>query len=240
MTTSLVRAAVLADVNRRFTHRHASVTVFRGLDLAVTRGERLAVIGAEGSGKSTLLRLLAGLLLADKGFVRVRDRRGHLVDPALEPGTCAAVLDGIHGLHGRLTVGENERWQAARDGTDPDAAERATDPWLDRLGIAPLRHCLVEGLPKAAQQKTALACAFSLRRPLLLLDDPTPLLDVEARALLAQIVRERAESGQTVIVSTHDHAWRALLDARCVEIPPGARGIRPVQQDAEARAQRPA
>jgi ABC-2 type transport system ATP-binding protein len=224
---------VLADVNRSFSNRHGTVPVFRGLDLVVTRGERVAVVGPNGSGKSTLLRLLAGLLLADRGFVRVRDLRGEFVDPAHVPGTCAAVFDGGRTLHGRLTVGENVRWQAARDGADPEAAARAVEPWLDRFDLLERRHQLVAGLSKGTQQKVALACALSLKRPLLLLDEPTTLLDEDACGLLAQIVRERGDAGQTVIVATHDHPWRARIDARSVEIAPDARGVRPVTIEAE-------
>jgi ABC-2 type transport system ATP-binding protein len=224
---------VLADVNRSFSNRHGTVPVFRGLDLVVTSGERVAVVGPNGSGKSTLLRLLAGLILANKGFVRVRDRRGELVDPARVPGTCAAVFDGGRVLHGRLTVAENVRWQAARDGGDPEAAERATEPWLDRFDLLPRRRELVASLSKGTQQKIALACALSLRRPLLLLDEPTTLLDEDACTLLAQVVRERAGGNQTVIVATHDHPWRAQIDARSVEISPDARGVRPVSSHAQ-------
>lgn len=224
MTLSLHRAVVLADVARGFVSRGRTVPVFRALEFAVTCGDRVALIGPNGSGKSTLLRLIAGLVSPDSGVVRVRDRCGMLVDPARRPGTCAAVLDGGRSLHGRLTIRENARYLAALDGLRAGAGERAVAPWLERFGLFGRFDDLAQTLSKGMQQKAAIALALSLPRPLLLLDEPTTLLDEAACHLLATILRERSQAGQTLIVATHDHVWRSRLEARSVALRPSGAG----------------
>jgi ABC-2 type transport system ATP-binding protein len=214
-------AVVLTAVAKTFIGLRRPTPVFANLDLALARGELLAVVGANGSGKSTLIRLVAGLLLPDAGSVRVRDGGGKLVDPARRAGTCSAVLDGSRGLYWRLTIAENLRYQATLNAAAPACGLSAAEPWLERFGLAERRDDLVQSLSKGTQQKIAIVAALTFARPLLLLDEPTTLLDEASCALLARVLRERAAAGQTVVVATHDRDFLARLGARCLAIEPG-------------------
>jgi len=216
-------AVVLTAVAKTFAGRRRPTPVFAGLDLALARGEMLAVLGANGIGKSTLIRLIAGLLLPDAGLVRVRDRTGLLVDPARRSGTCSAVFDGSRGLYWRLTVAENLRYQAALNAVAPRPGLRAAEPWLERFGLAAKRDELVQSLSKGTQQKIAIVAALTFAKPLLLLDEPTTLLDEASCALLAQVLRERCDGGQTVVVATHDREFVTHLGARRLAIEPEGR-----------------
>jgi ABC-2 type transport system ATP-binding protein len=214
-----VRPAVLfAAVSKTFAGHRRPTPVFAGLDLAIGRGERLAVLGANGIGKSTLIRLAAGLLLPDAGLVRVRDRTGALVDPVHRAGTCSAVLDGSRGLYWRLTVAENLRYQAALNAVAPGSGLRAAEPWLERFGLGKQRDELVQSLSKGTQQKIAIVAALAFAKPLLMLDEPTTLLDEASCLLLARVLRERSEAGQTIVVATHDREFVAHLGARRLAI----------------------
>ena len=213
-------AVMLTAVAKTFPGHRRSMPVFTRLDLAIARGERLAVLGANGSGKSTLLRLIAGLLLPDAGMVRVRDRTGALVDPARRAGTCSAVLDGGRGLSWRLTVAENLRYLAALDGLAPDIGLRGAQPWLERFGVSAKGDELVQSLSKGTQQKIAIVAALAFAKPLLLLDEPTTLLDDASCLLLAQVLRERSDAGQTIVVATHDREFVANLRAHRLGIEP--------------------
>jgi ABC-2 type transport system ATP-binding protein len=206
-------AVVLTAVTKTFAGRRQPIPVFEDLDLSIARGEILTVVGANGSGKSTLIRLIAGLLLPDGGTVRVRERLGAFVDPARHAGTCSAVFDGSRGLYWRLTVAENLRYQASMNAVAPAPGLRAAEPWLDRFGLASKRDELVQTLSKGTQQKIAIACALAFAKPLLLLDEPTTLLDEASCALLADILHERSAAGQTIIVATHDRDFVARLGA---------------------------
>jgi ABC-2 type transport system ATP-binding protein len=228
-------AVAMAGVSKTFVGRRRPVPVFDGLDLTIARGELLAIVGANGSGKSTLIRLIAGLLLPDAGTVRVRERRGRLVDPARHPGTCSAVFDGSRGLYWRLTTAENLRYQAALNAVEPALGLRVAGPWLERFGLAAQRDELVQTLSKGTQQKLALVCALTFAKPLLLLDEPTTLLDEPSCGLLAAILRERAAAGQTVILATHDRDFVARTAATRLAIDLG-HGVRRLDEPVPANA----
>ena len=147
---------------------------------------------------------------------------GTLVDPARHPGTCAAVLDGGRGLYGRLTITENLRYLAALNGVDPAAGVRAAKPWLERLGLAARRDELVQALSKGMQHKAALTCALANTAPLLLLDEPTTLLDDASCITLADILREAGAAGRTIVVATHDRDFIVRTGACRVHIEPPA------------------
>jgi ABC-2 type transport system ATP-binding protein len=206
-------AVLMTAVAKTFAGRVRPAAVFEGLELAIAPGELVAITGANGSGKSTLIRLIAGLALPDAGLIRVRDPDGALVDPARCPGTCAAVFDGGRGLYGRLTLAENLRYFAALNGIAPAAGVRAAEPWLEAFGLTTRRDELVQTLSRGTQHKAALVGALAHPAPLLLLDEPTTLLDEAACALLADVLRESSAAGRTVIVATHDRDFVARTAA---------------------------
>jgi len=197
----------LRSVSKRFAGRRNASVVFSELDLDIARGELVTVSGPNGCGKSTLLRLIAGLLLPDAGTVSVCDGTGRAVDPARRAGTCSAVFEGGRGLYWSLTVEENLRYLAALNGLAPGPAVAAMRPWLEHFGIGAKAGELVRSLSKGTQQKLAIVAALGVDRPLLLLDEPSTLLDEDTRARLAETLRTRGAGGQTVVLVTHDREF---------------------------------
>ena len=197
----------LRSVSKRFAGRRRSMAVFSALDLDIARSELVTVTGPNGCGKSTLLRLIAGLLLPDAGSVGVRDGDGAVVDPSRRAGTCAAVFEGGRGLYWSLTVEENLRYQAALNGMAPGPAVVAMRPWLAHFGLADKGDELVRNLSKGTQQKLAIVAALGIERPVLLLDEPSTLLDEDACMRLAELLRARSADGQTIVLATHDRAF---------------------------------
>ena len=218
------------EVFKTYRLGRVDVPVLRGASLAVREGECVAVLGASGSGKSTLLHLLGGLDRADrqpidvdaanhvshrgralKGFSageldRYRRRTVgfvfqfyHLLP---ELSVLQNVLIAAMVLHGRL--GYMRRAGELR--------ERATG-LLDRLGLAHrLRHRPVE-LSGGERQRVAIARALINQPELLLADEPTGNLDQKTGAsILDAMMALRSETGQTMVIVTHDPATAQRAD----------------------------
>jgi thiamine transport system ATP-binding protein len=186
--------------------RFGPVPALDGVDLAVDRGERLAVLGASGSGKTTLLRAVAGLQPIDGGRVLIEDRDVTAVPPHRR-GVGLMFQDGL--LFAHLSVVDNVAYGLRRQGRSPrDARAQAAD-WLDRVGLGPERFAdrPVTDLSGGEQQRVALARTLAPEPSLLLLDEPFASLDPVLRGRLADDVRGIAERhGTTVVTVTHDAA----------------------------------
>lgn len=173
--------------------------VLRGLDLTVARGEVRALLGANGCGKSTILQVVAGVLRPQRG----RARNACSADQALLPQSPKAVLAC------ETVRGELMEWSTSSGRYG--AAE--VDAALARLGLAECAERHPYDLSGGQQQLLALEKLLLVRPRLLLLDEPTKGLDLEARAAVARRVRAAASDGATVLLATHDAAFvRAVAE----------------------------
>ena len=168
------------------TRRFGEFTAVDRADLAVSPGEVVGVLGANGAGKTTLMRMILGLLPPSDGAVRLfgappsrsaRRRTGY-------------VPQGL-GLWHDLTADENLAFAAAVFGVAAADAPNGTGARL------------VRDLPLGLQRRVAFAVALQHRPELLVLDEPTSGVAPLARARLWDAIREQAESGTAVLVTTH-------------------------------------
>jgi ABC-2 type transport system ATP-binding protein/ribosome-dependent ATPase len=174
---------------RHVTRRFGSFTAVDDVSMQVQPGEVVGLLGANGAGKTTLIRMLLGLIAVTSGRVELlggppdRERRRRL----------GYVPQGL-GLYGDLTVRENLSFSARAYG----AAEPALPPALTgRAGL------LVRELPLGAQRQVAFLAALAHSPEVLVLDEPTSGVDALARAALWDTIREQAERGAGVLVTTH-------------------------------------
>jgi ATP-binding cassette, subfamily F, member 3 len=182
--------------------------IFRGVDLAVGKGEKLAVVGPNGAGKTTLLRVMAGQLPPGEG----RRTAGHLVVPGYQSQETADTMDRT-----RTCL---ETLKAAA----PDASEAEVRTLLGGFGFSgEAAEKRVEVL--SGGERIRLAFARILVRPpnLLLLDEPTTHLDVESREALQEAIG--AYEGTVVLVS-HDVAFVRAVAQGIVAVSPGGGGVR--------------
>jgi putative ABC transport system ATP-binding protein len=192
------------------------LTILDGIELAVRRGEFVAVLGPSGSGKSTLLALMAGLDRPSSGEVLFEGRR---IDrwsedrlALLRRHKIGFVFQSFQ-LLGTLTARENVLLPMELLGFE-DARGRA-DELLGAVGLSERGHHYPTQLSGGEQQRVALARAFAPRPALLLADEPTGNLDgATGRMLLDMLVAMRAEEGATLVLVTHDPAVAALADRR--------------------------
>jgi osmoprotectant transport system ATP-binding protein len=186
------------------------------LELAIRRGETVAVIGESGAGKSTLLRLVLGLAAPDRGLVRVGGAPVRPEDDAHRRRIGYVVQGG--GLFPHLTAGENATLVARHLRWAPRRVERRL---ADLLALARLQPGVADRYPRELSggqaQRVSLVRALFLDPEVLLLDEPLGALDPLTRALLQQDLRRAfSELGKTVVLVTHDLAEASYLARRLV------------------------
>jgi iron(III) transport system ATP-binding protein len=195
-------AVDIERVVRRFGPR----TAVDGVDLAVARGEFLALLGPSGCGKTTLLRLLAGFDAPDAGTIRIGGRvvaGGGTMVPAEERGI--GMVFQSYALWPHMTVRENVDY-ALRIRRLP-AAERTrrTDQALAAVGLSDRAEGRPETLSGGQRQRVALARCLAMAPALVLMDEPLANLDVHLRdALQAEFRRLHRQLGAMVVPVT----WR--------------------------------
>ncbi|MET0788553.1 MAG: ABC transporter ATP-binding protein [Cellulomonas sp.] len=173
-----------------------------GIDLQVPRGAVYGFIGPNGSGKTTTIRMLLGL-------VRPTSGRAYLLgEPMPEAG--AVVLPRVGALvegpafHPYLTGRANLGRLDASDATaDPRTATRRADEALERVGLGAAATKPYRQYSLGMKQRLGLAAALLRPRELLVLDEPTNGLDPQGTREVRNLVRELAEQGTTVLVSSH-------------------------------------
>ncbi len=174
--------------------------LFVEVDVRAPPGLALILTGRNGSGKSTLLRALAGLNEPIAGTV---SWNGATVTPGSSAWRATLAYAGHKSGHkDDLSVAENLELACALDGSDVDAS--GCIQALERVGLRRRRALQVKRLSQGQKQRLTLARLSLSRRPLWLLDEPSAALDTDARALLADILREHLERGGVAVVATHD------------------------------------
>ena len=184
---------------RGITKRFGRVRALAGVDVQF-RGGRVAVVtGPNGSGKSTLLAIVGTLAQPTTGEVLHGDLGRDL--PRIR--ACLGWVGHESLCYADLTGRENVELTARLHGLDPEAAFRDAQERFD-LGIFADRA--VRTYSRGQRQRIALARALVHRPALLLLDEPSAGLDLDAVKTLCRVVREEAARGATVVVITHDAA----------------------------------
>lgn len=183
------------------------VSVLSRVDLEITPGEFVAVIGPSGSGKSTLLNLLGLLEPADAGEVWFDDERvSHLSRRAQcrVRGTAIGFVFQSFLLIEELTALENVLLAARYVGRDRADAEAQAIALMERLEVAHRRGHYPSQLSGGEQQRVAYCRAVLNNPPLLLADEPTGSVDDEhAQAILAELRGRVRERGTSVLLVTH-------------------------------------
>ena len=191
----------------------SDLVILRDIDLDVTPGEALAVVGASGSGKSTLLALLAGLDTPSAGRVHLDGQDLFALDEDQRAELRGRLLGFVFQsfqLLPALTALENVMLPLELAGrADAEDLARAM---LGRVGLGERLHHYPKHLSGGEQQRVALARAFVVRPKLLLADEPTGSLDAQSgNAVISLLFELNREQGTTLILVTHDEA----LAARC-------------------------
>lgn len=194
-----------------------SQNVLNGLDLAVTQGETLAVLGRSGTGKSVLLKLMIGLQQPDSGSIRIHGQEivGLASDQLRGIRKKIGFLFQSAALYDSLTVEQNVAFPLQRH-TDLSAAERRRKvrELLASVGLDKDFDKLPSDISGGMHKRVGLARALALSPEILLFDEPTAGLDpITAGEIGELILKQQKERNMTSIIVTHDlHSARAIAD----------------------------
>ncbi|MEU4831369.1 ABC transporter ATP-binding protein [Streptosporangium sp. NPDC023615] len=194
------------------------------VDLDVGAGETVAIMGPSGCGKSTLLHLLGGLDRPSGGEVSLNGRRvddiGEKALARMRRTAVGFVFQSFH-LMEELTAVENVELPALLSGRPPRAARRRAEELLERVGLADRARFLPSALSGGQRQRVAVARALSNEPSVVLADEPTGNLDSAATLDVLRLFEGLHESGQTLVVVTHDARIAATAD-RLISMRDGA------------------
>ncbi|MBW8703840.1 Daunorubicin/doxorubicin resistance ATP-binding protein DrrA [Streptomyces sp. MBT84] len=173
---------------------YGAVRAVDGVDMRIAQGETVALLGRNGAGKSTTISLLLGLVQADEGTVELF---GTAPERSVLAGRVGAMLQDSRAVP-RVTVRELVSFVEGRYPAPMPVAQA-----LELAGITDLAGRRVDRLSGGQTQRVRYAVALAGNPSLLVLDEPTAALDVEARHSFWRSMREYAGLGRTVLFSTH-------------------------------------
>lgn len=201
---------------RGLTKRFGALVAVDKVDLEVPRRNVYGFLGPNGSGKSTTIRMLCGLLTPSAGEIEVLGLR--IPEQAEELRTRIGYMTQKFSLFEDLTVRENLEFLAAVQGLAKPAAKARIDELVGQYHFQDRQKQLAGTMSGGQKQRLALAAAVIHKPELLFLDEPTSAVDPESRRDFWEKLFELADTGTTILVSTHymDEAERchrlAILD----------------------------
>ncbi|WON78086.1 glutamine ABC transporter ATP-binding protein GlnQ [Serratia sp. UGAL515B_01] len=197
--------------------------VLHNIDLKITQGEVVVIIGPSGSGKSTLLRCInkleeitSGELVVDG--LKVNDPK---VDDRLIRQEAGMVFQQFY-LFPQLTALENVAFGPIRvRGMKKDAAQKQARELLAKVGLAERAHHYPSELSGGQQQRVAIARALAVKPKMMLFDEPTSALDPELRHEVLKVMQDLAEEGMTMVIVTHEVGFAEKVASRLIFIDKG-------------------
>ncbi len=212
----------LTDVTKRYDSDAAPAV--DQVSIAIAQGEAVSIMGPSGSGKSTLLNLIAGLDRPTSGEVRVGDQR---VDKLSETGVArfrrrqVGMIFQFFNLLEDMTVADNVILPAQLAGMKTKPARARTGELLTALRIEKHADAYPARLSGGQRQRVAIARALVNRPPLLIADEPTGALDSATGEEIGELLLDLNESGQTLILVTHNPDLAARYTHRVIQLTDG-------------------
>jgi ABC-2 type transport system ATP-binding protein len=215
VSSSPIGSVVLAvdALQKGFRTGKGLLQVVRGVSFTLQRGEVFALLGPNGAGKTTTIKMIARLVLPDEGTIQIAGKDIRHA-PTESSGRLGAVLEGNRNVYWRLTARENLLYFAALHRVPRRKAAARAQELLAALDLESKSEALAQTLSRGMQQKLAIACALIHEPELLLLDEPTLGLDLDAADRIQAQVRAVTKAGTGVLLTTHQMDLAEVLADR--------------------------
>jgi len=186
---------------RNLVKKYGDKTAVDDVSLDVYGGEIFGFVGPNGAGKTTTIKAIVGLLRPTTGAIRVA---GYDVQQQpLQAKAASGYVPDQPNLYPKLTGRELLRFVADLYGVAPDQVDRRVDELLRLFDLAPAADDTIDSYSHGMRQKTSLAAALVHDPKVLVLDEPTVGLDPKSARLIKDILRQMADRGAAVFLSTH-------------------------------------
>ena len=198
-----MNAIEIESLSKTYRKSRRPMNAVAGIDLSVEAGQVFGLLGPNGAGKTTTIKMMCGLVTPSSGSVRLngydvaRQRRHAMAQ-------IGVVLEGTRNVYWRLSTWQNLLYFGRLKGQRGDAFRSRAEWLIKNFDLWDRRNDEVRELSRGMQQKVAVACALVADAPIILLDEPTLGLDVQAARLVKKWIGQLvAESGKTVVLTTH-------------------------------------
>ena len=194
------------------------VDVLKGIDMQVTAGEVVAIIGSSGSGKSTMLRCINLLEMPTGGDILWHGKNIQTeIDSLYKYRASVGMVFQQFNLYNNLTVLQNCTLPQIKVlGRSKAEAEKIAKDYLDRVGMLPYQNARPAQISGGQKQRVAIARALAMNPEVLLFDEPTSALDPEMVGEVLEVMRQLAKEGMTMLVVTHEMAFARDVSSRVV------------------------
>lgn len=181
-------------------------TVLRDINLSVSKGEVLSIIGASGSGKSTMLRCINLLETPTSGQILYhgKDITGHDMNLSQYRAKVGMVFQSFNLFNNMTALNNCITGQVSVLKRSREEAETIAMKYLERVGMAPYINARPSQLSGGQKQRVAIARALAMEPEALLFDEPTSALDPEMVGEVLDVMKELANEGMTMVVVTHE------------------------------------
>jgi ABC-2 type transport system ATP-binding protein len=189
------------NLAKTFLSGNKRVEAVKDVSLAIAPGTILAFLGPNGAGKTTTIKMIAGILLPDTGTVLISG-----LDPNKNRSVYSRVglvLEGSRNLYQQLSARENLEYFGVIKGLSIADAKIRTQELLEFFALTGKAKTRVSELSSGMQQKLTIGVALLNRPKLLLLDEPTNALDVESAEDIKKLMRQLANDGLSILLTTH-------------------------------------
>ena len=193
-------------------YKHAAVSyrsvkgeprkIFEDLNLEISRGEKIALIGSNGAGKSTLMKMMTGLLKPSSGEVLIKDISTRNAKPENLSKYVSLVYQNPEDMFIKDSIANDISFAMKARGIDN--WEERTSQLLERFRLTELKDRDGRLLSGGQMRRASLAIGIALNPEILLLDEPTANLDIATRKEIMRTLNDMKDITETVMIATHD------------------------------------